>query len=211
MKAIHTTILYLLFLSIYACNQDKKAARNPALDSAEELIDSNAKAIAVAPDWIKIFNDFRSAASTDDLAKQKSYFSFPINADTTQIWYAVYDQIDEEKWPSSFPPLFSENDFEVYHKYLFSEDFKNGLSKVDLKSLGNDGQYTTPILSENKRPYYLAVHFDQISETLQLTLSYSGENNEQGEYLSEGEYALIYFFRIGKSESLKFDKMLFAG
>ncbi|KGE12671.1 hypothetical protein [Sphingobacterium deserti] len=44
-----------------------------------------------------------------------------------------------------------------------------------------------------------------------LEFSYAGQQDEQGNDVSEGEYALIYLFKIEEGKSLRFDKMLFTG
>ena len=67
------------------------------------------------------------------------------------------------------------------------------------------------MINESKIPYYLAIHFDKITETMQMTLSYAGEDDEQGNYVSEGEYAILYLFKIENGKSLRFDRILRAG
>ena len=53
--------------------------------------------------------------------------------------------------------------------------------------------------------------YDKASATLQLSVLYSGGTDENGEEISEGESATIYFFKVLDNKTLKFDKILFAG
>lgn len=201
----------LLSFGLFCCNQQAITTAKSETASNKLSPSITPQAQVATPKWIDAFKDLCSAIETDDVAKQKSYFSFPINADTTQIWYAVYDQVEQDKWPSPLPATFSEADYERYHNHLFSPDFRNGLAKIDIEHLAKDGNYTTPMFNENTIPYYLAVHINKSNQSLQFTLSYAGQHDEQGNYVSEGEYALIYLFKIEDGKSLRFDKMLFAG
>lgn len=201
----------LLSLTLLCCNQQENRTDKSLRDSSEQFANIAPKTNDATLDWVDAFEAFSNAISAEDLAKQKSYFAFPIDADSTQIWQAVYDRIPEEEWPSSFPSTFSEADYDKYQHNLFTDDFKNGLTKIILDSLIKEGQYTTPMINDGELPYYLAVHFDETSQMLQFTLSYSGEVDEKGNYVSEGEYALIYLFKFENAKILIFDKMLFAG
>jgi len=53
--------------------------------------------------------------------------------------------------------------------------------------------------------------YDKASATLQLSVLYSGDTDENGEGISEDESATIYFFKVLDNKTLKFDKILFAG
>ncbi len=201
----------LLSLSVLCCNPQNNSTDKSLTDSTAQLSSTAATTNDVTVNWIDAFQEFSTAIAVKDLAKQKSFFVFPIDADSTQIWYAVYDKMPENEWPSPLPSTFSEADYDKYHSNLFPEDFQNGLPKVKIDSLLKDGEYTTPMINDGKIPYYLAVHFDETSQMLQFTLSYSGGVDEQGDYVSEGEYALIYLFKFEDGKTLRFDKMLFAG
>lgn len=161
--------------------------------------------------WIDDFQNFRSAISQNDLNKQKAYFTFPLNADTTQIWEAVFDQSDESERPAIFPSAFTETDYEKYHQDLFNENFVAGLLKLKIEVLAKKGEDTTPEIKRGKDTFYMIAHFNASTSMLQLTVSYPGGTDEDGNYVSEGEYAAIYFFRIENNRYLKFDKILFAG
>jgi hypothetical protein len=161
--------------------------------------------------WLNDFRNFRTAVYQNDIDKQKTYFSFPLNADTTQIWEAVYELVDDRKRPATLPATFTEADFVKHQHTIFTQAFIKSLLKVKSDELFKKGEYTTPEIKDDKESYSMVANYDKAAATLQLTVTYLGGTDEEGNYVSEGEHATIYFFKIEDNKYLKFDKVLFAG
>lgn len=194
-----------------ACNNGTESADHKSTASTTKPAPANQSRYEAVNTWINDFKNFRTAVYENDIAKQKTYFNFPVNADTTQIWDAVYDQADETTRPSTFPSVFTTADYDKYHQGIFNDNFVKSLLKVDSEQLSNKGEYTTPKLNNGKESFYMMAYYDKATTTLQLTLSYPGGTDEQGDYVSEGEYALIYIFKVDDNKYLRFDKILSAG
>jgi hypothetical protein len=204
---------YLLCLAsalfINACTNGEKHSKQKELNTTKASLDK--PQYEVINMWIDDFRNLRTAIYKEDVEKQKAYFNFPLNADTTQVWEAVYDQVDENKRPSTLSATFTEADFEKYRHAIFSKSFMKGLLKVKSKELFQTGEYTTAKINEGKETFSMIAQYDKATTTLQLSLTYPGGTDEEGNYVSEGEYAIIYFFKVEQNKHLKFDKILFAG
>jgi len=161
--------------------------------------------------WLDDFKNFKTAIDHNDLEKMKTYFNLPMSSETTQIWVAIYDNVDEDKRPQNFPDTFTEADLEKQHDKLFNSAFVKSLLKINSAQLYKTGQYTTPEIKEEGQSFHMLVQFDKASATLQLSVLYAGGTDENGEEISEGESATIYFFKVIDNKTLKFDKILFAG
>ncbi len=196
---------------IVACNHDQAKSKKEDTKASTKTSPVAKSTYGEVNTWLDDFKNFRTAVYQNDLAKMKSYFNFPVYADTTQIWTAVYDNIDESKRPQTYPDTFTETDFEKHHQMLFTEAFTKSLLKVKSEVLFKEGEYTTPQIKESDHTYHIIAHYDKATSTLQLSLMYSGGVDENGEEVSEGEYAIIYFFKVESGKYLKFDKILFAG
>ncbi|QJD97317.1 hypothetical protein HH214_16295 [Mucilaginibacter robiniae] len=191
-----------------ACTPDKH--KNKQADAkSDTTIRSPAKSPYVTVNtWLDDFRNFRTAVYQNDVQKLKTYFSFPVNADTTQVCNIVYDNADDSKRPETYPGTFTERDFEKHHRAVFTHAFIKSLLKVKSEQLAQKGEYTTPKVKES---YVMIANYDKANATLQLSVSYSGDTDENGNYVSESEYAVIYFFKVQNNKFLKFDKILFAG
>ncbi|RZK38216.1 MAG: hypothetical protein EOO90_23040 [Pedobacter sp.] len=161
--------------------------------------------------WIDDFANFREAIYRQDVAKMKAYFNFPVFADTTQIWQAVYDNIEQSKRPQTTPSTFTSEDLEKNHRQLFNEDFVESLLKVNAGRLYENGEFTTTKIVNKDLSFYMLAQYDKATNSLQLSLMYSGWKDEDGVDMSEGESATIYFFKVTNTNHLIFDKILFAG
>jgi hypothetical protein len=173
------------------------------------------KAAAASPytavnNWIDDFRNFRTAVYQADIDKQKTYFNFPVNADTTQIWDLVYND-DANDRPQNLPGTFTDKDFLKHRSAIFPSAFIKSLLKVKSEKITQKDGYTTPQIKDGKDVFFMVAYYDKAGATLQLTLSFSGGTDPDGNYVSEGEYAIIYFFKISDNKYLKFDKVLFAG
>ncbi|WP_129715652.1 hypothetical protein [Pedobacter sp. SYP-B3415] len=192
-----------------ACTTDKKP------NTSGKPVDSSktpaTQAAAGTNAWTKSLQLLAQSADEQNTGKLKAYFNFPVNADTTQIWELVYNSQDEDKRPKELPQIFTEADFETNYKYIFNEDFSTSLLAVNVAELANKGEYTTQKVNGRQDTCFMIAQYDKKASALQLSVSYPGGTDEEGNYVSEGEYAVIYFFKILPNGQLLFDKVLFAG
>jgi hypothetical protein len=208
---IISTLIIAATVTLGACNQDQAKLKKHETKSNAEESPTAKSTYGEVKTWLDDFKNFRMAVYQNDLVKMKSYFNFPVPADTTQIWEAVYDSTDESKRPQTFPNTFTEADLEKYHRSIFTDDFIKSLLKVKSEELYNKGEYTTPNIKEHDRKYQMLAQYDKATSTLQISVMYPGGVDENGEEVSEGEHATIYFFKIENGKYLQFEKILFAG
>jgi hypothetical protein len=192
-----------------------QACQNRPAPTQQETAKPNTKSASAATytavnNWIDDFRNFRTAVYQNDINKQKTYFNFPINADTTQIWDLVYEASVNDR-PQNLPGTFTEDDFLKHRSTIFTEAFTKGLLKVKSEKITQKDGYTTPKIKDGKGVYYMVASYDKAAKMLLLTLSYPGGTDEDGSYVSEGEYAILYFFKVENNKFLKFEKVLFAG
>lgn len=198
-------------LALQACNTKPDHKQEVKTKQDSTVKETSGAQYAPVNTWIDDFRNFRTAVYQKDIDKQKSYFDFPVNADTTQIWELVYDGAEEGKRPETFPGTFTEGDFLKHRSAIFTEAFTKSLLKVKSEKITQADGYTTPKINDGKDGYYMVASYDKAAKTLTLTLSYPGGTDEEGNYVSEGEYAIIYFFKVENNKYLKFEKVLFAG
>lgn len=204
-------LLLLISLSIGACSEAGNNNSRSNSESTSKPISAPAPKNVTGPGWAKNLRDLQSAFAKQDATKLKTYFSFPINADTTQVWEAIYDQISQAERPNTFPSTFTERDFDRHYKTLFSNDLVTAIADLNVDELVEKGEYTTPKYKKGGSEFYLIASLKRSASMLQLTVSYPGPTDENGNYVSEGEYAVIYFFKMVGRQRLQFDKVLFAG
>ncbi|WP_352432918.1 hypothetical protein ABDD95_20700 [Mucilaginibacter sp. PAMB04274] len=194
-----------------ACVQDKP--KNSEADKSSGIqpkVEAKSTYAAVNT-WLDDFKNFRTAVYQQDVQQMKTYFNFPIFADTTQVWVAIYDNVDESKRPQTYPATFTEADLEKQHGKLFNDAFVQSLLKVKSEQLYQKGEYTTPVIKAGDQSFHMIAHYDKATASLQLSLMFAGWTDKNGEEMSEGESAIIYFFKVVEYKYLKFDKILFAG
>jgi len=205
------SFVFVLVLFLNACVHDK-----PKSNQVDQTLKAQPRTVAKSQyaevnTWLDDFKNLKTAIDQKDLEKMKTYFNFPVSAETTQIWVAVYDNVDEDKRPQNFPDTFTEADLEKQHDKLFNSAFVKSLLKINSAHLYKTGEYTTPEIKEVGQSFHMLAHFDKASATIQLSVLYAGGTDENGQEISEGESATIYFFKVENSKTLKFDKILFAG
>lgn len=161
--------------------------------------------------WIDDFRNFRNAVNDKDIPKLKSYFNFPLNADSTQIWYAIFDTEEELKKVRNGSQLFTEKDFERYSSKLFRPAFVRSLLKIKSAKVFDKGAYNSPEFNDTDGDYYMIVTFNKDSQTLSINLAYLSGNDENGDYVSEGEHNIIYDFDIIDNKYLRFKRIMIAG
>ncbi len=201
-----------------ACNSTGKqtksdTSRNP--DKTQAAGSANlAGTIKQYPEvntWLDDFRNFRNAVNDKDIPKLKSYFNLPLNADSTQIWYAIFDTDAELKKVQNGPGLFSERDFERYRSKLFRPAFVRSLLRIKSAKLFDKGENNSPEFNDKDGHYYMIVTFNKDSQTLSINLAYLNGNDENGDYVSEGEHNIIYDFDIIDHKYLRFKRVMIAG
>ena len=200
-----------IMISLSSCvgksNQERQSTNRP-----EAKIEEKTEAgYSLTSTWIDELKNLRTAVSKGDLEKMKTYFNFPLVDDTTQIWSAVYDGVEEDKRPKVYKEVFTEDDFKDHYTSLFNAPFIKSIGMVDLDKLYKTNESVTDDIKGKTEGYHMVANFDKPTAMLQLSVVFSGELDEDGNVISETEHAIIYFFKIKDDKYLKFDKILFAG
>ncbi|MCX2429630.1 hypothetical protein [Pedobacter sp. GR22-10] len=200
-----------IMISLSSCvrksNQERQSTNQP-----EAKIEGKTEAgYGLTNTWIDDLKNLRTAVSKGDLEKMKTYFNFPLVDDTTQIWSAVYDGVEEDKKPKEYKEIFTEDDFKDHCTSLFNAPFIKSIGRVDLDKLYKTNESVTDDIKGKLESYHMVANFDKPTAMLQLSVVFSGELDEKGNAISETEHAIIYFFKINDDKYLKFDKILFAG
>ncbi|MCX3264864.1 hypothetical protein [Pedobacter agri] len=202
-------VAFLATLLLNSCNEHKDNSHSTEKDATTKKASMPTPTNVVT--YIDDFESFRDAIHKQDVAKMKTFFKFPVFADTAQIWEAIYDNMDQGKRQEITPHTFTGEDLEKNHRYLFNDGFVKSLLNVDAEQLYKHGEFTTPKTIIQDRGVHMIANYDRKTSSLQLSLMFSGWKDENGEDMSEGESATIYFFKITKTNHLVFDKILFAG
>jgi len=211
-KAAYLPIMFsVIILLLSSCTDNPKHAEESKGKPDTASVTLTHSANESTDSWVDDLKNFRTAIQKNDLAQLKTYFAFPLVNDTTQIWTAVYDNVDEDKQPTKINDTFTENDFEQHYQSLFNQPFINSLNKVDLQTLSKQNEYTTADIKGEDSSYHMLASFNKATATLELAVSYSGALDEDGTEISETEHAIIYLFKVVDNKYLKFDKILFAG
>lgn len=211
-KNYKSALLSLCVLIVLnSCVQNKPEAKEADKISENKLKVAAEQSYATVNNWLDDFKNFRTSVYQKDVEKMKAYFNFPVVADTTQIWVAVNDNIDETKRPQNYPATFTGKDLGKYHDKLFNEAFVKTILKVKTQQLYQNGEYTTPSIKYGDQKICMIANYDKPTATLQLSVTYSGSTAEDGDDISESESATVYFFKVTDEKYLKFDKILFAG
>jgi hypothetical protein len=215
---LNVSAIVILLAVTGACNSTGK---HPKSDTSTNLNKTQAagpashtgilKQYPEVTTWIDDFRNFRNAVNDKDIAKLKRYFNFPLNADSTQIWYAVFDTEAELKKVRNGAGLFSEMDFERYSPKIFRSAFVRSLLKIKSAKLFDKGEYNSPEFDDKDGHYYMIATFDKDSQTLSLNLAYLNGRDENGVYVSEGEHNTIYDFDIIDHKYLRFKRVMIAG
>ncbi|WP_316850488.1 hypothetical protein [Pedobacter agri] len=209
-KAVLKQLIFALVVALFlsACNQINNSDAYEKDTTAKKISKSTYTPVTI---WIEDFANLREAIYRQDIAKMKAYFNFPVFVDTTQIWQAIYDNMDQSERPHTTPSTFTGEDLEKNYSRLFNEDFVKSLLKVNTGPLYKDGEFTTPKTVNKDRSFYMLAQYDKATKSIQLSLIYSGWKDENGVDMSEGESATIYFFKVTNTNHLIFEKILFAG
>ncbi|WP_316807902.1 hypothetical protein [Pedobacter agri] len=164
--------------------------------------------------WVDDLKDFRQALYSKDVAKLKTYFSFPVGDDN---WgYPVQftaDELKERKAKYTNPSLLYEKDFERYYDQIFDKDLLKSIMKLKTASLLQKHEAETQEFNEGDFNFKLLANcYEEDKTTLHLNLSYTNNAvDENGDPVSEGEHNKIYVFDILDGKKLRFQRIVFAG
>jgi len=158
--------------------------------------------------WIDDFKNFRMALYNKDLPKLKTYFTFPLNTESTAILTAVAAGNGKDIELAD-PALLSEKEFAAYYPEIFTEDFLQSVLKIKSEKLYKDGSATTEVFKGANRDHYMSLNHVTQGEELYFSLGYYDHATADVEEISE--YNVIYVFKIIDGKYLRFDQILEAG
>jgi len=209
--------MYILLMipALSACQNSQKTKQQANVREEKQegnSIDTvNVKAESHSGTWIDDFKNFRDAAYYNDVNKLKSYFNFPVNTDSSQLFIGVALSDEEAREAIRKLKFFTEADLKRYHKNLFHPAFMKSLLKVKSAELFKTGESSSPKFSDKDGDYQMYVTYNRDNHTLTLNLAYSNGTDENGEHVSEGEYNLIYEFDVLDDKYIRFKKVDMAG
>jgi hypothetical protein len=210
-----TSNIYIILISAIlvlssSCTENSGRSEQSGEKTVTKSVPATSSSYPEINTWADDLRNFRTAVLKNDVEKLSTYFDFPLINDTTQIWSAVYENVEEDKRPKEFKATFEVSDFKEHYKSLFNEPFSKTLKAVKLQDLYKTNQFTTPEIKSEPSSYHMLASFNQSTSIVELSVIFSGEMDENGAEISETEHAIIYFFSV-KGNRLKFDKILFAG
>ena len=210
-------VIYLLLIinTLSACHDPQKTGQKATATVEKEVVSAidtvNVKVENTSSTWIDDFKSFRDAAYYNDVNKLKSYFNFPVNIDSSQLFIGVAQSDAAAQEAIRNLKFFTEADLKRYHKNLFHPAFMKSLLKVKSAELFKTGESSSPKFSDKDGDYQMYVTYNVDNHTLTLNLAYSNGADENGEHISEGEYNLIYEFDVLDDKYIRFKKVEMAG
>jgi hypothetical protein len=211
-------LMFGSLILISSCTNSTKTNNGVVKDTTQNI--SQVAAAPVAADsintsWIDSFKDFRQALLDKNKTKLKSFFSFPLKDEGSSIWHIcalTEAEANQRNKEVSDAELFYERDFDKYYSRIFDQKFLRALLKVKSATLYNKHVYDTQEFSDPAHPYVLHTSYDEEMKTLQLNMAFrNAGTDENGEYVSEGEYNVVYVFDVVDGKSLMFRKIVVAG
>lgn len=221
MKRIIVLISYMLvFLS---CENKEKKTRADEIDtmkkdSVKDLNQNTVVAIAVdneSRNWVDDFKDFRQALYTNNKAKLKTYFDFPLYDEGASIWQVCVlteaERSSREKEVDN-ADAFYEKDFDRYYKRIFDKKFLSGILKIKSAVLLSKSMTETEEFPDASAPFVMHAYMDEGLKTLQLNMAFRNNGTDgDGNNVSEGEYNIVYVFDIIEGKKIMFKKVVIAG
>ncbi len=206
-KLIKGTGLLIIPILIASC---KDTTRPAATNKETRAVDTiTAQTPPENKAWIDDFRDFRIAVYHDDMDALSRYFQFPVNDENGELWMLCEDANGDRAEPHH--GAVTQNDLVKYHKRIFPSAFIKSILKVQSEQLYQSGSAETPDFTDEDRDYKMYATHDSKDQTLTLNLAFAGGEDEQGNKVSEGEYNIIYTFRIINGRQLQFQKINLAG
>jgi predicted DNA binding CopG/RHH family protein len=195
-----------LSVFLFACKEKTTAFKSKAESFNTNSSDtSNSTQLS----WIDNFRKFRTAICQGDKATVKTFIDFPIMNENNELWDLVF--LENENQPNkisdSIKP-FSEKDFDKYFNKIFSKQFITSILKVKTAELEKNGQFQTIEFSEGKSTFYhMAATYIKSDKELNLNLSSKTiyENDD------DGEFNILYHFKVSDNGQIKFSKVRLAG
>ncbi len=216
MRSLYLLIILFCFSSCRDTkNNNAQTGANATL--TEVVADSNSVEAHVEPSgttsWIADFKKLRTAVLNNDIETTASYFQFPINTDSTSIWTAMDitgTELEAWKRQTQDSLYLSKDDFEHFYSRIFSKELKMGIAKIKSEELFSTGSSSSAEFSKVSKPFQFYANYDKESSSLSLNIAFFGGKDEEGNYVSEGEYNIIYVFKV-MGDKLRFDRMVIAG
>ena len=158
---------------------------------------------------IQQFKEFRTAIYTKDITKVKSFIDFPIRNENNEIWDLVFMGNEKQKpTTGNAGKPFTEKDFDKYFDRIFSKRFIQTLQKIKSAQLFTTGDTQTETISDGKSTnYYMSGHYDKTEKTFDLGLQSKTHYKDE----DDGEFSIIYQFKILPNGQLKFVQVRLAG
>jgi len=213
-RPLHFLTLGLISLIIVSCNDTKPVSRT--LQTTDTTASTAVPAVPTStayPEvktWIDDFKNFRNAVNDGDTEKLKTYFVFPLDAESTQIWSAIFEQESELKNKQAITS-FTEKDFEQYRTRIFNAAFVKSLLKIKSAKLAEKGSNESPEFNDKGESFSMLVEYNKETKSVFISLGYAGGIDENGEYVSEGEHSTIFEFDVIDQKYLRFNRVMFAG
>ena len=210
MKKHYAWFAIFIPVLLSACNNTVTQNSEKTTDTAANSTPAPVIAAARDSTWIDDFRNLRDAIYQRNVAKVETYFNFPLNYDESGISFIIQHN-NPELSADTHSGTFGAADFERHYTNIFAEDFTKAILKIKSDTLYLKGRAETQELSGKERNYRLYASVDEEDQVLHLNLAYYNGYDENGEYVSEGEYNIIYIFRIINRRYLKFEKITMAG
>lgn len=211
----------LIFAStlLLACNNTLQKAKNETPSPTAASLDTTTivgeENYAGVDTWLDDFKNFRQAVYLKDIRKLKTYFDFPVKDDGATIWHLcnlTEAEMQARKNRVADPELFYEQDLEQYYSKIFNADFVKTLLKVKSAKLYETHSNETPEFKTADHIYKLIAEYNSTDKVLSLNLAYANNaKDDEGNPVSEGEYNVIYSFKIVDGKRLKFSRIDIAG
>lgn len=218
MKRIIILISGLLVFS--SCKNKPEGTSGGKVDTvndarAKDIPQNAAVEISESSNWLDDFKDFRNALYANDTLKLKTYFDFPLSDEGSSIW-ALCELTEAERrnrdQEVGNTDAFYEKDFDRYYKRIFNKKFLTGILKLKSAALLSKGKTETEEFPDASTPFVMHATMDEELKTLQLNMAFRNNGtDEDGNYVSEGEYNVIYIFDVIDGRKLMFKKIVIAG
>ncbi|WP_406825981.1 hypothetical protein [Pedobacter sp. KACC 23697] len=210
--------LMLALILLSACNNTPKKTENKSASQTtikDTTVVPQAKNDVEVKTWSDDFKNFRDAVYSKNLKKLKTYFDFPVADDGASIWslcHLTESEIKARKNKFKNPDLFYEQDLEQYYSRIFNADFVKTLQKIKSDKLYETYYNETPAIVTVDTKYKLIAEYNATGAVLSLNLAYTNNaKDEEGNEVSEGEYNIIYSFKVIDGKYLKFKRIDIAG
>jgi len=214
-------IILLMAIAFCSCGSNDKSktlvAATPVTNKKILAADST-RTVSQPSDsisWMDDLTNFRTALQQNDVSKMAEYFNFPFEDQGSVIWH-LCDLSEEDlatrKQTVTNPDLFYKKDLELYHEKVFNQHFKELLAKLDMKKLYRSHTAESPEVVATDGIYKLYADYSKVDGSLSLNMSVGNNmKDEDGEYMSEGEYNIIYSFKIINNKKLVLSRLDMAG